>query len=327
MATVTTIFPVAQAPVTRPNKMALRVVDIADPADWLAVRRTGIGSSDAPAIVGALPDAWRRGPLEVYLEKIGEAEARPPSIAMRRGTLLEPLVAQLYAEAQPDRTVSDADGRMFRSREHPHLLASPDRWVEDPERGLGVLELKTSSVWASETWQGGAPPLHVQVQVQHQLLCLGAAWAAVAVLIGDEPIQTWDVPRDDAFLAVYVTHARAFWTAVERREPPPAAAASLDTLKRLYPTVERRTIDLPAEAAAWHRQRVEGEALEARGKAMKNDATAQLLGAMGAAEVGRVPGEDVNYTRQVIKRAGYVVKESEYVQLRATRPRLPRRIA
>lgn len=305
--------------------MTMRVVDVADPAEWLTARRTGIGSSDAPAIVEALPPTWRRGPLEVYLEKIGEAEGKPPSIAMRRGTLLEPLVAQLYAEAHPDRTVSDADGRLFRSREQAHLLASPDRWVTDPARGLGVLELKTASVWASETWQGAAPPLHVMVQVQHQLLVLGASWAAIAVLIGDDPILTWDVTRDDAFLAVYVAHARAFWQAVERREPPPAAAASLDTLKRLYPTVEPTTIDLPPVAAEWHRQRVEGEALITRGQNLRDDATAQLLGAMGSAECARIPGEDIAYTRKVINRASYVVKESQYVQLRASRPMMLRR--
>ena len=306
--------------------MQIRVVDVADPIDWLTARRTGIGSSDAPAIVGALPPAWRRGPLEVYLEKIGEAEGKPPSIAMRRGTLLEPLVAQLYAEAHPARTVSDADGRMFRSKQHGHLLASPDRWVTDPERGLGVLELKTSSVWASEHWQGGAPPLHVQVQVQHQLAVLAdAQWAAIAVLIGDEPILTWEVARDEAFIAVYLKHARAFWEAVERREPPPAAAASLDTLKRLYPTVEPVTVDLPPVAAEWHRQRVEGEALITRGQNLRDDATAQLLGAMGSAECARVPGEDIAYTRKVINRSSYVVKESQYVQLRASRPMMLRR--
>jgi putative phage-type endonuclease len=307
--------------------MQVRVIDVATETDWLAARRSGIGSSDAPAVVAALPPAWRRGPLEVYLEKIGEAETKPASIAMRRGTLLEPLVAQLYAEAQPDRTVSDADGRLFRSREHPHLLASPDRWVEDPVRGLGVLELKTSSVWAAESWQGGAPPLHVVVQVQHQLLVLGAQYAAVAVLIGDEPILTWDVPRDDAFLAVYLTHAAAFWQAVERREPPPAAGASLDTLRRLYPSVEPVTIDLPPAAAQWHRERLEGQALIDRGTALRDDATAQLLGAMGAAEVGRVPGEDVSYKRSVISRAAYEVKATQYVQLRAQRPNGKRRSA
>jgi putative phage-type endonuclease len=307
--------------------MNVRLVDVADPAEWRLARRTGIGSSDAPAVVGALPAAWRRGPLEVYLDKIGEAPETAPSIAMRRGTLLEPLVAQLYAEAAPARTVSDADGRLFRSRAHPHLLASPDRWVEDPARGLGVLELKTSSVWAAETWQDAAPPLHVMVQVQHQLLVLGAQWAAVAVLIGDEPIRTWDVARDEAFLAVYLTHAAAFWAAVEARTPPPAAGASLDTLRRLYPTVEPVTIDLPAEAAAWHRARVEGDALITRGAAMRDDATAQLLGAMGAAEVGRVPGEDVAYKRQIVNRGPYEVKATQYVQLRATRPNGKRRSA
>src|SRR4029434_5908294 len=171
-------------------------------------------------------------PLEVSREKTAEPPANPASIAMRRGTLLEPLVAQLYAEAQPLRTVSDPDGRMFRSRTEAHLLASADRWVEDPARGVGLLECKTASVWAAEAWQGPTPPVHVLVQVQHQLAVLGASWAAVAVLIGDEPIITWDVERNEAFLAAYLETARVFWGTAQRREPPPATSASLETLTR-----------------------------------------------------------------------------------------------
>jgi len=304
--------------------MHVRLVDV-DDADWRSARRTGIGSSDAPAIVEALPATWARGPLEVYLEKIGEAPDKPSSIAMRRGTLLEPLVAQLYGEAHPLRTVSDPDGRMFRSRTEPHLLASPDRWSEDPVRGLGLLELKTSSVWAAEHWQGAAPPLHVLVQVQHQLLVLGASWAAVAVLIGDDPILTWDVERNEDFLAAYLERTRAFWACVQRREPPEAGAASLDTLRRLYPTVEPATIDLPPEATHWHRERLEGDTLEKRGKAMREAATAKLLAALGPAEVGRLPGVDLSYVRTVVDRDSYVVKATSYVKLSTRTARLPRR--
>jgi predicted phage-related endonuclease len=274
-------------------------------------------------IIGAAPAGWKRGPVAVYLEKIGEAEPDEPTILMDMGIALEGVVAKHYGKSQPTRIVSDADGRLFRSKTEPYLLASPDRWVEDPDKGLGVLELKTAT-WGRDRWQGEAPPEHVLVQVHQQMFVLGVAWSVVAVLVDGE-IRAWDVPRNDAFLEAYLPHARAFWQSVQRREPPVATGACVEALKRLYPTVEPVTIDLPAEAGAWHRDLEEGKALEARGKELQNDAKAQILGAMGAAQYGRVPGTDVAYRRQIVRRPGHVVKDTEYTELRATRPNGKRR--
>jgi predicted phage-related endonuclease len=161
--------------------------------------------------------------------------------------------------------------------------------------------------------------------VQHQLAVLGASWAAVAVLIGDEPVQYWDVERNEAFLEKYLPLTRDFWACVQRREPPAATSASLETLRRLYPTVEPTVVELPAEASAWHRQRVEGDTLEKKGKALREDATAKLLTALGAAEVGRLPGQDLSYVRTVVSREAYMVKASSYVKLSTRAARLPRR--
>src|SRR4030095_5248994 len=146
-----------------------------------ARRRSGIASSDAPLILDASPYG---GAFDVDLEKIGEAPSRESSVGIRRGKLLEPLVAALYQERYPERTVSDPDGGLFRSTEWPYLLATPDRWVVHPTRGLGLLELKTTTDWQREEW-ADEPPLHVLVQVQHQLAVLRGQWASLAALIGD----------------------------------------------------------------------------------------------------------------------------------------------
>lgn len=294
--------------------MTVRRVDAQTEEQWLAARRSGIGSSDAPAILEVSPYA---GPLEVYLDKIGGAVPRESTVAMRRGKALEPLAAALYAEQYPQRKVSDPEGGLFTYREWPVLVATPDRWVEDPERGPGLLELKSVGHWARGDWEI-EPPLHVLVQVQHQLLCLGTdfRWAAVGALLGDTFVA-YDVERNQNFIDSWITRARTFWGAVERREPPAATHASLDTLKVLYPTVrERVTVELPAESLSWDRALAEAEVEVKRWTAVRDEKKALFLQALGEAEAGVLPDGTARFVRSVVERKEYHVAAGSYVALK-----------
>ena len=64
--------------------------------EWLNARRKGIGGSDAAAIMGANPYA---SPLSVYLDKLGLAQEKEITEAMRQGTDLEDYVAKRFSEA------------------------------------------------------------------------------------------------------------------------------------------------------------------------------------------------------------------------------------
>jgi putative phage-type endonuclease len=293
--------------------MTLRRINVETDADWQAARRSGIGSSDAPLILDASPYG---GAFDVYLEKIGEAPSRESSVAMRRGKLLEPLVAALYQERYPERTVSDPDGGLFRSTEWPYLLATPDRWVVHPTRGLGLLELKTTTDWQREEW-ADEPPLHVLVQVQHQLAVLRGQWASVGALIGDTFVA-FDVDRDDDFIEkAWLPRAQAFWACVEARRVPPATGASLAALKQLYPTVRARvTVDLPPAALSWDLALAEAEAELHRWGAVRDTMKAQLLQALGDAEVGVLPDGSARWTRTLVERKAYEVAPSSYVLLK-----------
>lgn len=82
----------------RPRRAALKLVKTTElsRADWLEVRRTGIGGSDAAAAVGLNP---YKSQLELWLEKTGrDAELPKPdpndtTEPIYWGTLLEPIVA------------------------------------------------------------------------------------------------------------------------------------------------------------------------------------------------------------------------------------------
>jgi putative phage-type endonuclease len=298
--------------------MTVRRIDVQNEAEWLEARRSGIGASEAAMLLGVSP--WGT-PLDLYARKLGLLPDVEETEKMRLGRRLEPIVAAEYAERFPDHEVGDPEQSLFRSRTEPILLATPDRWVMDPVRGPGLLEIKTTSVFQRDRWDpDGTPdgcPEHVQIQVQAQLAVVGGAWAAVAVLLGGQEIRCYPITRNQAFIDLYTRHAVRFWAEhVLAKTPPPATGASLETLKALYRDIAPRTVELPAEAVDWDRELEEGARVVKEGQAQVDGAKAKLLAALEDAEMGVLPGGAVAYLRSVVIRKGYEVKPAEFVSLR-----------
>src|SRR3990172_10249011 len=144
-------------------EMSAEVETYPDRDSWLKARRTGLGSSDAAAILGI--DRYR-GPLDVYADKLG-IESAEQTEAMEWGLRLQPVLGRKYAEVT-GRQVSDQSLTLRRASAHPYLVASLDFLVVDPDQGEGVLEGKTASAYKADEW-ADEPPIYYQVQAQHQL--------------------------------------------------------------------------------------------------------------------------------------------------------------
>jgi putative phage-type endonuclease len=311
MATITPIGGRPQGGAPR-RTMSVRRIDVQTEAEWLSARRTGIGSSDAPRILGVTGS-----PVDVYLEKLGMAEGIDQTEPMLWGRLHEPTVAGEYQRRYPHRTVGDPAGGLFRSRDHDYLIATPDRWLTDPERGAGILEIKTAGFYRREDWLDGEPPVSVQVQCQHQMAVFEAQWCGVAVLLGGNRLECFDLERNDEFLTLdYLPRAEAFWQCVQAKTPPTLDGASLEAVRRLYPTVAARvTVDLEPEAARWTATYVDAEARAKRWKALADDMKAHVLANMGTAEIGRVPGALLEWRRQLVKVPERTVPAGEHARL------------
>ena len=144
--------------------------------DFLKSRATGIGGSDAAAILGL--SRWK-SPFQVYQEKRGEAAQTPDNASMRWGRYLEPVVRQAYAD-DTGRAVRLPDG-LVRHQQHTFMIANLDGVTDDGR----VVEIKTART--SQGW--GEPgsdqvPQEYLLQAQHHMAVTGLVVADVAVLIG-----------------------------------------------------------------------------------------------------------------------------------------------
>lgn len=230
----------------RPRRPALKLVKTTElsRADWLEVRRTGIGGSDAAAAVGLNP---YKSQLELWLEKTGrDAElAKPDPNDMAEpvywGTLLEPIVAAAYTQ-QTGRRVRKVNA-VLRHPTVTFMLANLDREVVGvPD--VQILECKTAGEYGARHWQDGVPE-YVQLQVQHQLAVTGKQAADVAVLLCGQKLAVHRLERDDVLIGQLIALETQFWRYVETDTPPPGdGSESADrALRCLYPYDKGGTVD------------------------------------------------------------------------------------
>ncbi len=209
-------------------------------AEWLELRRKGIGGSDAAAICGASP--WR-SPLSVYLSKIGAAPDTDSTEAMDWGIELEDVIAKKFS------------GRTgFKMRRvnyilqhpgYPWMLANVDRYVRDEEEtDWGILECKNVGEYRAEDWAEDRIPEYYQIQGAHYMAVTDAAYVWFAPLIGGNRLRPIKLLRDEHLIANLITIEEKFWRKVETRTPPPIddSPEATKILKYLYPQSTTSTI-------------------------------------------------------------------------------------
>lgn len=227
---------------------ALRLVSTKDLSrdDWLAVRKRGIGSSDAAAAVGLNP---YKSQLELWLEKTGRDSGLPKSDVNDEesptywGNILESIVARHYTQRTGNRV-----RRINAVLQHPDarldwMLANIDREVIGSEE-VQILECKTAGINGASLWKEGVP-VYVQLQVMHQLAVTGKQAADVAVLLGGQHLEIHLIERDDELIHWLIELEKEFWGYVQRDTPPPAdgSESAERALRCLYPLDQGRTLD------------------------------------------------------------------------------------
>ncbi|WP_104657866.1 YqaJ viral recombinase family protein [Ralstonia insidiosa] len=230
----------------RPRRAALKLIKTAElsRADWLEVRRTGIGGSDAAAAVGLNP---YKSMLELWLEKTGrDADLPKPdpndtTEPIYWGTLLEPIVAAAYTQQTGNRVRKV--NAVLQHPTIPCMLANLDREVVGAP-DVQILECKTAGEFGARHWQEGVPE-YVQLQVQHQLAVTGKRAADVAVLLCGQQLAVHRIDRDDDLIARLIPLEAQFWHYVEADTPPPGdGSESADrALRCLYPKDSGGTVD------------------------------------------------------------------------------------
>lgn len=198
-------------------------------AEQIEQRRSGLGGSDAGAVLGLNP---YKTPVDVYLEKMGQALPEEDNDAAYWGNVLEDTVAQEYARRKGVKVQRRNDH--FQNKDHPFMMANIDRWVVGQRK---ILECKTAGQYVSDQWGPDGSdqvPDSYLIQCTHYMLVMGVDVADLAVLIGGRDFRTYTIGFDRKLADIIIEREHDFWHNHVMQEIPPAPTCLSDLLQ-LYP--------------------------------------------------------------------------------------------
>lgn len=187
-----------------------------DTEQWHSQRAKGIGASEILACTG--DDEY------ITAHRLWLSKRRPvrtkSNAAMRHGTLMEPIVAELFSEATG---IDVFDTGMWARLDSPHHQCSPDRFTGDG----GGLEIKTTKEYTSagvsnvDTWRE-APPWRAVAQAQWCMHVTGATHWWVTGWIYGHDLFVHRVARDQDIIDMFALAADDMWEYVTTGIEPPA---------------------------------------------------------------------------------------------------------
>jgi len=195
---------------------------------WLDIRKTGIGGSDAAAVLGISPYKTN---VELWEEKTGRREQKNiENSVVQYGKNAEFHLVKLFELDYPDYTVIFEKDTVFK---RDFMTASLDARLARSGEGLGVLEIKTTEIhtaMAAKKWDGKIPQ-HYYAQILHYMIVMNAMYAFLKVQMKETDergfcelttrhykFQRADVLKDMKHLYL---KEKEFWGYVERNERPP----------------------------------------------------------------------------------------------------------
>lgn len=234
--------------------------------EWLALRQKYVGASESAALFG-VQAAYALDAFALHHVKAGNAP--PPPVDGPRvewGKRLEQIVALAVNE---EHGYPVRKGRYAVADDCPGMGASLDFEMEsDPTgafEGPGVLETKNVD-WMihRRSWTDGEPPLHVLIQLQHQLGATGWSWGAVACLVGGNDLRLYPYAAKPKLIADIKARVAQFWAEIAAGKPPlPSASESAGAILRsLFPEPIDDSLDMresnefPEAAAAFIKAQV-----------------------------------------------------------------------
>lgn len=258
-------------------------------AEWLEYRKAGIGGSDVGVIVGLNK---YKSAFTLFLEKTNQLPTDDEqSEAAYWGNTLEDIVAQEFSK----RTGLEVNERheLLQHDTYDFMLANLDREVTCPNRGIGILECKTSSEYLKDEWSEDKIPDSYYLQVQHYLAVTGYSFAYIAVLIGGNKFVHKEIERDEEVINYLIQLESDFWNNHISKNVPPAIDGSESTsssIKLFYSESNDGSVELSSEEVKILQKINETKKEIQQLELQKSEYENQIKNYLGESEIGEYEG-------------------------------------
>lgn len=202
--------------------------------DWKAMRREDVTSTEVAQVFNQSPYGTA---FELWHKKRGNLPGDVPENA--RMTWGKRLQAAIIAGIAEDMswTVKPLTGAYVRNPEF-RIGCTPDATVTDINRGRGMLEIKTvdwiefKEKWGKADDGSIQAPIHIELQLQTQMLVTGTTWGAIGVLVGGNDLHVL-IRVADATTHEEIRIGVALFHSL-KEPPPPDWVADHEAIRRLY---------------------------------------------------------------------------------------------
>lgn len=288
---------------------------------WLALRHADITSSDVAALFGLSPYVTA---YELHFQK---QEPEPSEFEgnerMKWGNRLEAAIAEGVAEdyglmIEPFKEYARHDSveRMGSSFDYRIVGVLPGYDNDFTHAfnlyGPGILEIKNVDVLIfKQQWEDDEAPVHIEVQVQHQMEVADYGWTMIAPLVGGNSLKPLLRLRDKETGANICAAVKNFWEGIANNTTPkPDFEKDASFIISLYKDASGQEVDLRGNNQAAflcgaYKQAAEDEKAAAQ---RKEACKAELLTLIGNApkafangftiSAGEVAGATITYERK-----------------------------
>lgn len=281
--------------------------------EWLADRKTLVGASETPSILGR----GYKTPAQVWALKLGLETEEDDRRTLAVGTLIQPSLINIARVIFGLDAVAEPDNVVRRSTEIEYVGASLDGTAGKDENGNDVpLEVKNVDGFNSREWDD-SPPIAFQIQSQQQLFVTGASFGYVMGLVGGNKPVLHRVERNEAFIRAMLKKLEWFWNLVQTRTPPPYQDPydQARVLAALYPKDVGTAIQLDEVAANIVARRDAFDIAMDEAATRRAECDNELRAMLGENTYGSLPdGRWVSWKQQTRKE--HIVKASTFRVLR-----------
>ena len=261
--------------------------------EWLKLRRTGLGGSDAGTICGLNPYSSK---IELWADKTGRLPDKEDNEAMRTGRDLEEYVARRFCEET---------GKKVRRRNATFCHDNYD---------FIRLECKTTSAFAKSDFENGEIPRYYYCQCMHYMNVMGFEKMYLAVLVMGRAFYWFEIPFDKSEAEALLKLEIEFWNdhiIPDVRPAPDGSDSAKNVLDMLFKEREENTITMfEQEKTAWELASIQAQKkiIENREKVLKNT----LINALEKNAYGITENYEIAYTARNSTRVDSKKLKSEF---------------
>jgi putative phage-type endonuclease len=191
--------------------------------EWLDARRSGIGASDAPIIMGVSP---YKKPIALYKEKLWGCDSQP-NLAMQYGKDMEPYALQSFIDSTGFEVDYETDECFMWNPQIAWQFATFDALIKGTKY---FVEIKCLGQKNHQFALDGKLPPHYIPQVQHQMCVKDCDMCFYYSYDGSEGVII-EVKRDQSYIDQLLEKEEQFIGFLSSKMPPPCEKRKGSKLK------------------------------------------------------------------------------------------------